>query len=216
MKNQQRGWFITLEGGEGVGKTSIIQPLTEKLQRFHIPIMVTREPGGVELAEKIRCLILNSMDMKMDIRTEALLYAAARRQHLIEKIIPALKQGAIVICDRFIDSSLAYQGYARGLGIEQVREINCFAIENQMPDITFWLDANPEVGLQRISANPVRENNRFDQEQVTFHTAVRAGYQMLAEQYQARIVRVDAEQSFEVIIENMYSILCARLMLESQ
>ncbi|MDT8980194.1 dTMP kinase [Paenibacillus sp. chi10] len=214
MSKQQRaerpGWFITLEGGEGAGKSSAIELLTDKLRQQGVNVVVTREPGGVRIAEKIRSIILDPEHTEMDARTEALLYAAARRQHLVEVVIPALKQGAIVLCDRFVDSSLAYQGYARGLGMEDVWEINRFAIHDTMPDITFWLDIDPQAGLDRIAANQAREVNRLDKEKLAFHEAVREGYERIAKQQPERIVKLDATQSLTQISGQMFDILCER------
>lgn len=214
MSKQQRaerpGWFITLEGGEGAGKSSAIELLTDKLRQQGMNVVVTREPGGVRIAEKIRSIILDPEHTEMDARTEALLYAAARRQHLVEVVIPALEQGAIVLCDRFVDSSLAYQGYARGLGMEDVWEINRFAIHDTMPDITFWLDIDPQAGLDRIAANQSREVNRLDKEKLEFHEAVREGYERIAKQQPERIVQLDATQSLPQISGQMFDILCER------
>lgn len=145
------GLFITLEGGEGAGKTSAVPLLTARLEEQGYQVLATREPGGIEIAEAIRSVILDPANTSMDGRTEALLYAAARRQHLVEKVWPALKKGMIVLCDRFVDSSLAYQGHTRGLGMEEVMEINRFAVETTMPDLTLFFDISPEAGLARIS-----------------------------------------------------------------
>src|SRR5690606_33256154 len=131
-----KGYFITFEGGEGAGKTTTIQLLEQKLKQMGYDVLTTREPGGIAIAEEIRKVILNPANTEMDARTEALLYAAARRQHLVEKVYPALKRGKIVLCDRFIDSSLAYQGHARGLGMDEVFSINQFAIQDCMPALT--------------------------------------------------------------------------------
>lgn len=201
---------MTIEGGEGVGKTSSIAHLKERLMQQGLDVIGTREPGGVPIAEKIRDIILDPNDMEMDARTEALLYAAARRQHFVEIVIPALKRGAIVLCDRFIDSSLVYQGYVRGIGMNDVWEINRFAIHNLMPDVTFWLDMDPQIGLDRIANNGLREVNRFDKEQLVFHQAIRDGYRILAKQYSERIVCMDATQTIEKMINQMFDILCYR------
>ena len=147
----EKGIFITIEGPEGAGKTTIIEMLLEKLESEGYPIMKTREPGGIEISEQIRNVILNKNNTAMDGRTEALLYAAARRQHLVEKVLPAIEQGFIVLCDRFIDSSLAYQGFARGIGMDEVYSINTFAIDNRMPDATLYFDIDPEIGMKRIN-----------------------------------------------------------------
>ena len=142
--------FITFEGPDGSGKSTIIKKLYEKLVKEGYDILLTREPGGTPISEKIRDIILDNNNTNLDYRTEALLYAASRRQHLVEKIWPALKRGEIVLCDRYLDSSLAYQGYARGIGIEEVYSINLFATDNQLPDVTFFFDLNAEEGLNRI------------------------------------------------------------------
>ena len=139
-----RGIYKT-EGPEGAGKTTIIQKLVASLESFRIDVVQTREPGGIKISEQIRQIILDKNNTDMDAHTEALLYAAARRQHLADKVLPALQEGAIVLCDRFIDSSLAYQGHARGLGIEQVYSINQFAIQGLMPDLTIYFDIEPRV-----------------------------------------------------------------------
>lgn len=188
------GIFITLEGGEGAGKTTVIQLLHDELSHAGYDVLVTREPGGIAISEKIRDIILDPLHTEMEERTEALLYAAARRQHLIEKVIPALNQGKIVLCDRFIDSSLAYQGYARGLGIDNILAINEFAVEGCMPSLTVYFDVEPEEGLRRIALNDVREQNRLDLEAIDFHRKVYEGYHLLLRTYPERIKRVDANQ----------------------
>ena len=189
---QGRGKFITLEGGEGSGKTTMISRLGSYLEEKGIPLLVTREPGGIEIAEKIRAIILDPSHTSMDARTEALLYAAARSQHLAEKVEPALKADKMVICDRFVDSSLTYQGHARGLGMDQVWAINQFAIGDLMPDVTLYLDIEPEKGLARIDAHAGREVNRLDLESLEFHRKVREGYFLLKEQFPERIQIIDA------------------------
>lgn len=168
-----------------------------------IPYVVTREPGGIEIAEKIRSIILDPLHTAMDARTEALLYAAARSQHLAEKVEPALRAGKAVICDRFVDSSLVYQGYARGLGIKNVWAINRFAIGDLMPDVTLYLDIEPEVGLARIDAHDGREVNRLDLENLEFHRKVREGYFLLKEQFPERIRVIDASMKQEDVLAAM-------------
>lgn len=199
--------FITIEGGEGSGKTTMIGRLAAFMQNNSIPYLITREPGGIDIAEKIRSIILNPEHTSMDARTEALLYAAARRQHLVEKVEPALAEGLTVICDRFVDSSLVYQGMARGIGIEEVWAINQFAIEKRMPDLTILLDIDPEEGLSRIMANGDREFNRLDMESLAFHRMVRDGYKHLADQYPNRIKVVDASKSPSQVEREMIHVL---------
>lgn len=193
------GKFITFEGGEGSGKTTMIKKLSAHLEDKKMPYLITREPGGIDIAEKIRSIILNPEHTTMDARTEALLYAAARRQHLAEKVIPALQNGVMVLSDRFVDSSLAYQGYARGLGMEEVRSINEFATDHLSPDLTLYFDITPEQGLARIAANQGREVNRLDMENLSFHDKVREGYLILAKQDPDRIQIIDASLSQEEV-----------------
>lgn len=209
---KKRGQFISFEGPEGAGKTTIIAAVSERLQAAGMDVVLTREPGGIRISEKIREVILDDRSTEMDARTEALLYAAARRQHLVEKVIPALRRGAVVLCDRFIDSSLAYQGYARGLGIEEVLTINRFAIEETMPDMTIFFDIDPETGLARIASNEGREQNRLDKEGIRFHRDVYKGYKMLVDRYPDRIIQTDARLSKEEVTENVWKILSSWLM----
>ncbi|MCM3034069.1 dTMP kinase [Niallia sp. MER 6] len=196
-----RGIFITMEGPEGAGKTTILEMLYKHYKDKGIKIVKTREPGGIRIAEKIREIILNPDHTEMDGRTEALLYAAARRQHLVEKVIPALAEGSIVISDRFIDSSLAYQGYARGIGIEEIWKINEFAIGGVMPDLTLYFDLDPELGLARINKSNEREINRLDLEQLDFHKRVQAGYYKVIEKFPERLHKLEASQSIEDVFE---------------
>lgn len=198
------GTFITLEGPEGAGKTTIIHMVQQKLIQEGYTIVLTREPGGIRIAEQIREIILNPSNTEMDARTEALLYAAARRQHLVEKVIPELNKGNIVLCDRFIDSSLAYQGNARGIGVEDIFAINQFAIEQTMPQATLYFDIEPEVGLERINNGRKDEINRLDLESLDFHYKVRDGYLSLLSEFPERIRRIDANQSVEKVCEEAY------------
>lgn len=203
--------FITIEGGEGAGKTSMIGRIQELFSQKGRTVVTTREPGGIRIAERIREVLLNPAHTEMDERTEALLYAAARRQHLVEKVMPALERGDVVVCDRFIDSSLAYQGYARGLGIEEVYAINKFAIGGLMPDVTILLDLAPETGLARIGASGSREVNRLDLEELAFHRRVREGYLELARRFPERIVKVDAGRTPDEIFADIAAVLEQRL-----
>lgn len=196
--------FITFEGPEGAGKTTIITMLNEALKDTN-EVLVTREPGGIPISEKVRDILLAN-ENDMDGRTEALLFAAARRQHLVEKVVPALEDGKIVLCDRFVDSSLAYQGYARNLGMDEIMQINQFAVENHMPDLTIYLKLSPETGLKRIQDNK-RDSNRLDKETLEFHKNVVIGYNKLSENYPGRIKVVDADQSIEDVFKDTYSII---------
>ncbi|MED3560971.1 dTMP kinase [Bacillus sp. MUM 116] len=203
----KKGIFITFEGPDGAGKTTIINMVAQQFE----DAMLTREPGGIDIAEQIRNVILNKENTAMDPRTEALLYAAARRQHLIEKVKPALEEGKVVFCDRFVDSSLAYQGYARGLGIDEVLNINQFAIENMMPDLTIYFDIEPEVGLKRINKNKGREINRLDLEDLEFHQKVRDGYYIILERFSDRMVKIDASETLEEVFEKTIHIIKDKL-----
>ncbi|SFB35006.1 dTMP kinase [Clostridium frigidicarnis] len=203
----KKGMFITFEGPDGAGKTTILEMVYKYFLDKGIQCLKTREPGGIDISEQIRAVILNNNNTSMDGRTEALLYAAARRQHLVEKVIPALNNRKIVLCDRFIDSSLAYQGYARGLGIEEVYNMNCFAIDNNMPDLTIYFDITPELGLERISRNSGREVNRLDLEGVEFHKKVCEGYNLVKEIYKNRIISVDASKSIEEVFNDTIRVL---------
>jgi dTMP kinase len=198
-----QGLFISMEGPEGAGKTTIMQLLAAQLEKQGTTVVATREPGGIDIAEQIRQVILHKENTAMDARTEALLYAAARRQHLVEKVRPALIAGKIVLCDRFVDSSLAYQGHARGLGIDQVYSINQFAIEDLMPRLTFYFDIDPELGLERISKNETREVNRLDLETLQFHQKVRDGYLLLAKKFPERIITIDAARPLQQVFEQV-------------
>lgn len=203
--------FITLEGPEGSGKTSAVKTVVKKLIEMGYDIVQTREPGGTLIAEQIRNVILDVNNTKLDSRAEALLYAASRRQHLVEKVWPALKEGKIVICDRFLDSSLAYQGGARGLGIESVLNINMFATEGTFPDLTLLFDLDPELGLERITANKNREINRLDLEKLEFHNRVRQTFLELAKRWPERYVIIDASKSMEEVAEATYKAIMDKL-----
>jgi dTMP kinase len=191
--------FITFEGGEGSGKTTLIQALVKWLKEHKIDCVATREPGGSDIAEKIRAILLDQQNTHMRARTEALLFAASRVQHLEETVIPALDQGKIVLCDRYIDSSLAYQGYARGLGFEAILKINTFALEH-MPDVTVYINSDPQIGLARIQS---RDNNRLDLEKLEFHQKVREGYLKLANLYPSRYMVINGDQSMQEVIDDV-------------
>lgn len=199
--------FFTFEGPEGAGKTTVLKMIVSRLQEEGIAVIATREPGGSVIAEEIRQVILNPAHSEMDAKTEALLYAAARSQHFVEKIEPALKQGKVVLCDRFIDSSLAYQGIGRGLGISGVKTINEFAIGDRMPDVTILFDLDPEIGLARINAHKEREVNRLDIESLAFHQKVRGAYLKLAEEFPERMHVIDASQSLEEVFKSAWKVL---------
>ena len=191
--------FITFEGGEGTGKTTLIQEIAKHFRQSY-QVVTTREPGGSVITEAIRDIILNPKYQGVTPYTEALLLAASRAQHLDEVILPALRQNAIVLCDRFIDSSLAYQAYARNLGFEFVLSINRYAVEN-LPNLTFYIDLDPQVGLSRIAHRD--KYDRLDQEAFDFHTKVREGYIEVYKRYPERIVKIDGNQSIEHILKEI-------------
>ncbi len=190
-----KGLFITIEGNDGSGKSTVIKSLKKELAKLNIDVVYSREPGGSYVAEKIREVILDNDNIAMDDKTEALLYAASRRQHLKETVYPALEAGKVVVCDRFIDSSLAYQGVARGLGIDEVYNMNLFATEGFMPHLTIYLLVDPEIGINRKSNQ--KELDRLEHEKLEFHTKVYNGYLELAERFKDRVRIVDGNCSIQ-------------------
>lgn len=203
--------FITFEGPDGSGKSTVIKKVYEKLINDGYPIVLTREPGGTPVAEKIRNVILDNDNTALDARTEALLYAASRRQHLVEKIWPALREGKIVLCDRFLDSSLAYQGGGRHLGIENVLNVNLFATENTYPDLTLFFNISPEEGLKRVSADKKRVADRLDNENENFHHDVYNAFLKVVNDNKNRIVVIDATKSVDEVVDSAYKIIKDRL-----
>ena len=203
--------FITIEGPEGSGKSTAVATVIEELKKKGFDVLKTREPGGAPISEQIRNVILDKGNTTMDGRTEALLYAAARRQHLVETVWPAVKEGKIVICDRYIDSSLAYQGGARGLGVDNIININMFATDNTWPDLTLLFDIDPKLGLERISLNKNREVNRLDLEALDFHNKVRQTFLELAKRYPERFVIIDASKSREEVANATLKAILERL-----
>jgi len=193
-----KGCFIVFEGPDGSGKSTVSQAVYDKLKAEDWAVVLTREPGGSRIAEEIRRLILDPQNIEMDARTEALLYAASRRQHLVEKILPAVQAGKIVICDRFVDSSLAYQAYGREIGLQAVIDINEFAIEGYYPDLTIFLNIDAETGLKRLANR--KDLDRLDQESLQFHQKVFAGYQQILANTKQNYIVVDASQSIEAVV----------------
>lgn len=196
------GYFITFEGPDGAGKTTVINEVVKALQaQTSREILVTREPGGSKIAESIRDIILDPANTEMDDKTEALLYAASRAQHVSEIINPALAAGRIVISDRFVDSSLAYQGKGRGLGIDEVAQINAFATGHLEPQLTVFLDIEPEIGLKRISKERAGQEDRLEREKLAFHQLVYRGYQEVVKAHPDRIKVVDARQDLSQVVK---------------
>lgn len=202
------GFLISFEGPDGAGKTTVLEQVIPRLQDiFEQEVIATREPGGVDIAEKIRDVILDVNHTAMDAKTELLLYIAARRQHLVEKILPNLEKDAIVLVDRFIDSSVAYQGYGRGLDVADINWLNAYATDHRQPDLTVYLDVTSELGLERISKNADREVNRLDLEKLDMHQKVRQGYLALLEEKSDRIALIDASQSVEKVVEDTLAVI---------
>lgn len=201
----KKGLFITFEGPDGSGKTTVATAIVKKLEELGYGVVHTREPGGIDIAEQIRSVILNPKNTAMDGKTEALLYAASRRQHLVERVFPAVKEGKIVICERFLDSSLAYQGYGRQLGFDEVLGINLFAIDNTYPDATIYLDIDEQKGLDRLKDRSFKD--RLDQESIEFHHRVKQGYKKVLETFKDRIQIVDASKPLEEVINESLQII---------
>lgn len=187
--------FITFEGGEGSGKTTIIERVATYFKNKY-QVIISREPGGSFIAESIRDLVLDPKHLGMSHQAEALLYAASRAQHLEDVLIPAMETYDLILCDRYIDSSFAYQGLARGLGLEYIEKINDYAMHH-LPLKTFYIDVSPEVGLSRIKDR--EKFDRLDQEKFSFHDLVRQAYLDIASVYQNRIIIIDGHQSIETI-----------------
>ncbi|MFJ6957043.1 MAG: dTMP kinase [Ligilactobacillus animalis] len=204
------GFFITFEGTDGSGKTSVLNAIEAKLKAAKIDYLRTREPGGNRISEQIRNVILDEKFTEMDARTEALLYAAARRQHLVETVLPALEAGKVVLCDRFVDSSLVYQGAGRGIGVAEVKQMNQFATDGLEPDLTIYLAIEPSLGLERIKKNRQDEVNRLDKEALSFYETVYQAYQKLAAENE-RIVTIDASQKLADVIADVELVLSSKI-----
>ncbi|MBD5432276.1 MAG: dTMP kinase [Lactobacillus sp.] len=203
-----KGRLITFEGPDGAGKTTIINEILKQIPASkQANVLVTREPGGSKISETIRQIILDPNNKEMDDRTEALLYAAQRGQHVNETIIPALRAGKIIFSDRYIDSSLAYQGVGRDLGIESVKAINDFATNNLSADLTLFFDIEPAAGLARIKKLRPNQEDRLEQEKLAFHEKVYDGYKQLVSLYPERIKSVDASQSIPEVVEQSVKII---------
>ena len=201
----ERGKFITFEGCDGCGKSTQLKLLSAYLTENNIPHIFTREPGGGKISEAIREILLSGKNEDMTDECEALLFAAARVQHLHDRVEPALQAGKLVICDRYVDSSLAYQAYARGLGAEFVEKINAFALKNYRPDVTVFIDLTPEAAFLRKRG--ADENDRMEKAGMEFHKRVYAGYKAVAEKEPDRVVCVKGDQTPQGIFADVLKIL---------
>ncbi|SDN57550.1 dTMP kinase [Fictibacillus solisalsi] len=209
------GLFITIEGPDGSGKSTQIKKLAEFLKESSIPFILTREPGGTAVSDKIRSLILDPAHPEMADETEVLLYAASRAQHVKEKIIPAQKEGKLVLCDRFVDASVAYQAYGLGIPVEDVTRINRFATGGLKPDRSYLIDVAPEIGRQRMVSRYSGEAlDRIEQKELDYHERVRSGFQKIYEENKERFLLVDGNQTedevFDVIIKDIKLLLANR------
>jgi len=198
----KKGLFITFEGLDGAGKSTQIQKVKEIFEQKGFEVVLTREPGGTDISEKIRKIILDNDNDEMSFVTEALLYAASRAQHVQQKIKPALEDGKVVVCDRYVHSSIAYQGYGRQLGAEKVMEINSHAIDDIMPDISFFILLPSDKALERLK-NSNRELDRLEVEEIDFFLRIENGYNCIAEEYD-NIIKIDASKSVNEIAHIIY------------
>ena len=200
-----KGLFISVEGSDGSGKSTQLENIKKYYENKGVTILATREPGGTKISEMLRTILLDKANTEMSPVTEMMIYAASRAQLVEEVIKPALERGEVVICDRFIDSSIAYQGYGRGLG-DMVESVNLYAIGGVMPDLTIFLDLDPELGRQRVQSRYGQEQmDRLEQEKMDFHYRVYEGYKALAKAYPDRIVSIDASRSIEEMRDDIYA-----------
>lgn len=211
-KSITRGYFITVEGSDGVGKSTQIHNIENYFLKLGYEVQLTREPGGTRIGDKLRDILLDVSNDEMNEMTEMLIYAASRAQHIKELIEPSLKKGKIVISDRYIDSSIAYQGYGRRLGEDAVKIVNEYASYGLIPDLTFWLDLDPELGRKRIlSRSIIQDKNvtfdRIELEKNDFHNRVREGYKEIARKNPERVHRIDASLKADEVWEEIELIL---------
>ena len=206
-----KGMFISLEGPDGAGKSSVLEALIPILEAKGQAFVTTREPGGVAVAEKIRDVVLDPKHTEIDEKTELLLYIASRRQHLVERILPALDRGEMVLVDRFIDSSVAYQGFGRGLKVADIDWLNDFATDGLKPDLTLHFDIEAEEGLARIAKSKERGADRLDRESVEWHQRVREGYLSILEKEPNRVRKIDASQPLEKVVADTLAVLAERV-----
>lgn len=201
----RRGLFISIEGSDGSGKSTQLENIKKYYEDKGAKILATREPGGTAISEKLRSILLDKDNSEMSPIAEMMIYSASRAQLVDEVIRPALERGEVVICDRFIDSSIAYQGYGRGLG-DMVEKVNLYAVGDIMPDLTIFLDLDPALGRKRVQERYGTESmDRLEQEKMDFHYRVYEGYKALAKAYPDRIVSIDASRSIEEMKDDIYA-----------
>lgn len=205
-----RGWFVTFEGPDGSGKTTQLRLMAPWLVEQGIPVVITREPGGTPVGEQVREILHDCAHTEMTSEAEILLYSASRAQHVGEIIRPAIAAGKVVLCDRFFDSTYAYQGYGRGLSLDALRQITAFATQGLVPDLTLYLDVPPEIGIERREASG-EALNRLDREALAFHRRVRAGYLTLIEAEPGRWRYVDATGAPDEIQKTLREIVMATI-----
>lgn len=208
---QSRGKFITFEGCDGCGKSTQLKMFNEYLTQQNIPHIFTREPGGGKISEAIREILLSGKNMEMTDECEALLYAASRVQHLSDRVEPALQEGKLVICDRYVDSSFAYQAYARGLGVDFIGKINAYALQKYLPDVTIFIDLTPEAAFLRKKG--ADKDDRLELAGMAFHQKVYQGYKQLAAQEPERIVCIDGNKTPDGIFADVLKALKDRGIL---
>lgn len=207
---KNKGIFITFEGGEGAGKSTLIQKVFEMLKEKGLQVIKTREPGGTSLGEKIRELLLHQKEASIGATSELLLFLASRAQHIEELLLPHLNQGDVVLCDRFNESSIAYQGIAQGVGFDRTKALCDLSCGGLQPDLTFILDLNPEKGMDRIEKMD-KEWDRLENLKISFHQKVREGYHLLAEKEPDRIYLLDATQSKEKVFSEAWNIVLKKI-----
>ncbi len=206
---KKKGSLIVFEGNDGAGKTTALSRIRELLEAQGFDVLVSREPGGNPIAEQIREILLNPASQEMTPQTEALLYAASRAQHLSQTILPAIAEGKIVLCDRFLDSSLAYQGYGRNLGVSDIEAINDFGLKRFRPDLTLFFSVSAEISAQRIHLRG--QEDRLDQESAAFHQRVRDGFEALIAKHPERYIRIDGTQNPEKVAQDGFEAIVSWL-----
>lgn len=206
-----KGLFVTFEGGEGAGKSTLIRGINDELAKMGFSLVLTREPGGTELGEEIRKIVLSHKDDTIfSPLAELALFLASRAEHVEEVILPALSQGKIVLCDRFSDSSVAYQGYARGLGMEKVEEMTLFMAKDLEPDVTFYLDIDPKLSMARRMCRKEKKD-RIEKQSFAFHEKVREGFVLLSKKYPSRLHLIDATLSPKQVLQEAMNFLKKKL-----